>query len=107
MSLSVEQRLNQYKQFIEMYIFYTSEADCKNILLEFSDEECLKIAENRYLSKFVDTNIMYKSILQSLVDNFTNKNDYKFIADLYAYMMRGYDCRQDYTLYEKEILINE
>lgn len=107
MSLSTEQRLNQYKQVIDMYIFYTTEEDCKNILLEFSDEEGLKIAECRYLSKFVNTDIMYKSILQSLVNNFIDKNNYKFIADLYAFIMRGYNCDQDYELYEKEILINE
>ncbi len=50
---------------------------------------------------------MYKSILQSLVNNFIDKNNYKFIADLYAFIMRGYNCDQDYELYEKEILINE
>lgn len=107
MSLNVEQRLNQYKQFIDMYIFYTTEEDCKNILLEFSDEKGLKEAECAYLAKYVDTSVMYHSILQYIVDMYRNKPSCKFIPHLYAYMMRGYGCKQDYKLYEKEILINE
>lgn len=107
MSLNVEQRLNQYKQFIDMYIFYTTEEDCKNILLEFSDEKGLKEAECAYLAKYVDTSVMYHSILQYIVDMYRNKPSSKFIPHLYAYMMRGYKCKQDYKLYEKEILLNE